>query len=173
MNDTRLSYKGEVQIHIKGQKPERKKNAGTSFLFTLLSEVLTTIVPVTDTKFSSKFPTWFTFVSDVSENELANGVYSDVAGKTLLLRDILIRSRNIITEGEFGVNFSGLLTYDMLNTTKKPSNNTPIYVVMLDNQEDKHILAFSSVSSTTIIPLFDDVTSQATIDWQMYFDNEK
>ena len=167
-----IIYNGKVTVTIKNKPPSNRHNAGTAHLFNLIYRIFTQRLVLKDmVSLSHELPSYIVLIHNgsntVSETSiLTSPDYVNYNQYSLLLQEIPITSKEITTDG---IKYSCLLTNSLINKSVVYTDFNG-YVLMLDGNR-KNVLAVAKLDLKEIQPIYDDSLGQATIDWDMSFDN--
>lgn len=170
----KVVYSGKVSIKTRGKPPIRKHNSGTNVLFSLLSNLVSGIIP---NDLTNKLPHKIAIIHDDSGNKTSesfvdNFDYESFRELSILTTELLISSRSVDNVYN-SVRFSTLLPRSMLNDRRRSyaEGSKTLFVILLNM--DEQIQAYSEVSYDDISEVWDNPIGQAKVEWDMFFANKE
>lgn len=171
MNSSMI-YRGRVTVKVKNKPPVKTKNAGTTAFFKILYSILSqALLTENQTEVANLLPSYMTMIYDDEDTlsllQASDAVYKENLFVNALLAPIPITARKSSTKDAV---YECILNYDNIkyhsySPTKKG------YVLLLNSESDKKILAYTPFDFSVIQAVVEDPLGQATIQWSLSFSN--
>lgn len=169
--NTNIRYRGDVTVKIKNHPPVKKKNNGTTALFHTIGELLTQILSNSDPAlYTRRSPSYMTFLKgNLTEQILTKSYkYSDYSSTVILLTEMPVVKRETDSTGE--IELSALLNSTNMSSDFSVDQYSKGTLILLDGTRD-NILACVEMDLDKFETVKSDVYGQATITWNMSFNN--
>lgn len=169
-----ITYKGNVTIKVKNKPNKKVNNNGTKSLFILLYDLLCgNIIHNT----SNYLPIKIAMIHDNNGSIEVGDIesFDEVDQYSILLDELIITSRNVNIDRN-SVCFSSVVAHNNFKNISKSiieSEDTSCYVLLLNNQGTKNILAYAAFEYNDIRAVLEDVNGQGVVEWEMFFDNKE
>lgn len=170
----KIVYRGKVTVKTRGKPSIRKHNNGTNVLFSLLSNLVSGILP---NDLTNKLPTKIGIIHDnakvISSDSFENVDYNDFESYSILLDELLITSRSVNSTTN-SVIFSTLLPNSSLykDETRDYAEASENLFILLLNRSDE-ILAHAEINYEDLQEVWDNPIGQAKVEWEMFFANKE